>query len=259
LEKNTIRFIDNFSQGTRGSASAEYFLAKSYAVIFLHRKNSYKPFERNFTSVDLFDLVKCNENDSFTINSKYAHSFQDQARKYESIKEKNLLLKLEFINLFEYFSNLKYICESLSVMESRAMVYLAAAVSDFYMPLSEMPEHKIQSKETDLVLNLRPVPKLLGMIKSSWCPKSFIVSFKLETDSNLLDKKCKKALSNYKHHVVIGNLLDSRKYNTFIMKNDGVRIDINIKNCDQQVQDIEELIIKHLSSLHSTFIEDNNN
>ena len=37
LEKNTVRFIDNFSAGTRGSASAEKFLAQDYAVIFLYR------------------------------------------------------------------------------------------------------------------------------------------------------------------------------------------------------------------------------
>lgn len=37
LEQNTVRFIDNFSAGTRGSASAEYFLEAGYQVIFLHR------------------------------------------------------------------------------------------------------------------------------------------------------------------------------------------------------------------------------
>ena len=37
LEQNTVRFIDNFSAGTRGSASAEYFLGAGYQVIFLHR------------------------------------------------------------------------------------------------------------------------------------------------------------------------------------------------------------------------------
>uniref|UniRef100_A0A8D2MVX5 Uncharacterized protein n=1 Tax=Zonotrichia albicollis TaxID=44394 RepID=A0A8D2MVX5_ZONAL len=33
---------------------------------------------------------------------------------------------------------------------SSAMFYLAAAVSDFYIPVSEMPEHKIQSSEGPL-------------------------------------------------------------------------------------------------------------
>ena len=37
LEQNTVRFIDNFSAGTRGSASAEYFLEAGYDVIFIHR------------------------------------------------------------------------------------------------------------------------------------------------------------------------------------------------------------------------------
>uniref|UniRef100_A0A8C9MIZ8 Uncharacterized protein n=1 Tax=Serinus canaria TaxID=9135 RepID=A0A8C9MIZ8_SERCA len=37
---------------------------------------------------------------------------------------------------------------------SSAMFYLAAAVSDFYIPVSEMPEHKIQSSEG--ALQVRP-------------------------------------------------------------------------------------------------------
>ncbi len=37
LENQTVRFIDNFSAGTRGATSAEYFLQAGYAVIFLHR------------------------------------------------------------------------------------------------------------------------------------------------------------------------------------------------------------------------------
>jgi hypothetical protein len=37
LEQLTVRFVDNFSSGTRGSASTEYFLEKNYPVIFLYR------------------------------------------------------------------------------------------------------------------------------------------------------------------------------------------------------------------------------
>ena len=33
LEKNMVRFLDNFSAGTRGAASAEYFLQQGYAVL----------------------------------------------------------------------------------------------------------------------------------------------------------------------------------------------------------------------------------
>lgn len=37
LEQLTVRFVDNFSSGTRGAASTEYFLDKGYKVILLHR------------------------------------------------------------------------------------------------------------------------------------------------------------------------------------------------------------------------------
>ncbi len=48
LEKNMVRFIDNFSRGERGAGSAECFLALGYAVIFLCRRGSIMPFTRCF-------------------------------------------------------------------------------------------------------------------------------------------------------------------------------------------------------------------
>ena len=39
-----MRFIDNFSTGSRGSKSVECFLEDKYAVIFMHRKGSIEPF-----------------------------------------------------------------------------------------------------------------------------------------------------------------------------------------------------------------------
>lgn len=50
LEKNTVRFIDNFSAGTRGSASAEYLLKHGYAVIFLHRYVRLSVYISSFTT-----------------------------------------------------------------------------------------------------------------------------------------------------------------------------------------------------------------
>ena len=35
LEKNTVRFIDNFSTGNRGAASVEQLLKADYAVVFV--------------------------------------------------------------------------------------------------------------------------------------------------------------------------------------------------------------------------------
>lgn len=57
LEEKTVRFIDNFSAGTRGSASAEYFIANSYAVLFIHRKRSLKPYERVLSDVSPLEYL----------------------------------------------------------------------------------------------------------------------------------------------------------------------------------------------------------
>ena len=59
LEKNTVRFLDNFSTGSRGASSAEYFLQKDYLVVFLHRRSSLKPFSRRIHDPrELFDLTE---------------------------------------------------------------------------------------------------------------------------------------------------------------------------------------------------------
>lgn len=44
-----MRFIDNFSAGTRGATSAEYYLENGYAVIFLHRQFSLLPYSRHYS------------------------------------------------------------------------------------------------------------------------------------------------------------------------------------------------------------------
>nr|CAH8841898.1 unnamed protein product [Trichobilharzia regenti] len=48
LEKNMVRYIDNFSTGLRGALSAEYFLRSNYAVVYFYRKGSLLPFMHRF-------------------------------------------------------------------------------------------------------------------------------------------------------------------------------------------------------------------
>lgn len=70
LEHNTVRFVDNFSAGTRGSASAEYFLEKNYVVIFIYRLVSLECNETN---------AKVMENDAqsyYLIFISYVHEYE---------------------------------------------------------------------------------------------------------------------------------------------------------------------------------------
>ena len=63
-----------------------------------------------------------------------------------------------------------------------------------------------------LVIDLDPVPKFLKNLVEGWSPQGMIVSFKLETDPSILVRKAKYSLDRYQHHLVIGNLLSTRKW-----------------------------------------------
>jgi len=127
------------------------------------------------------------------------------------VQSQRTLLMVEFQNLFEYLQSLKCIAVHLHHLGPRALFYLAAAVSDFYIPWSELAEHKIQSSTGPLQLALQKVPKLLGMLTSVWVPDSMVVSFKLETDPGMLVRKAAAALRTYRVHTVVANLLHTRK------------------------------------------------
>ena len=55
------------------------------------------------------------------------------------------------------------------------------------------------------------VPKKLADVKKSWNPSTVLVSFKLETDSNLLETKSKAAIDKYNCDMVVANELKSRR------------------------------------------------
>ena len=188
LENQTVRFIDNFSAGTRGATSAEYFLEAGYAVIFLHRQFSLLPYSRHYShSTNCFlDFLE----EAFTttttiptisrpgpvgagvevgvglpdcaarvsdreevvageprvqVPQQYLVPMLTVLRKYRRAKAHNLLLLLPFTTITSYLFTLREIALCMRPLANMAMFYLAAAVSDFFVPPSRMVEHKIQS------------------------------------------------------------------------------------------------------------------
>lgn len=213
LENNTVRFIDNFSAGTRGATSAEYFLENDYAVIFLHREFSLLPYSRHYSHTTNCFLDYMTEiNNKVEINPDFADQMLVVLRKYKLAKDSRSLLLIPFTTVNQYLYTLKLTSELLKQIEFKALFYLAAAVSDFFLPQSRMPQHKIQSQATGkLIVDLEQVPKFLSRLVDNWAPSAMIVSFKLETDSSILIKKANSALERYQHQLVIGNLLQTRK------------------------------------------------
>ena len=231
LENQTVRFIDNFSAGTRGATSAEYFLAAGYAVVFLHRRFSLLPYARHYSHATncFLDFMAEGADGRVFVRNQYQEQMRGVLRKYQAVRDDDTLLLLPFTTVNEYLWALREMAYALRHCRSSALLYLAAAVSDFFVPRDRLAEHKIQSSapsdsttsdasrdtmptQQKLVIDLDMVPKFLKQLVEKWAPNAMIISFKLETDPSILISKARKALERYSHHLVIGNILNTRSF-----------------------------------------------
>ncbi|XP_031613432.1 phosphopantothenate--cysteine ligase [Oreochromis aureus] len=260
LESRTVRFLDNFSSGRRGASSAEYFIDSGYAVIFLHRHRSLYPYTRMFLTINMLDALEFQgggapgNTGEVVVNQQVLPNIAKVLKRYEEVKESRLLLPIEFNTLSEYLHLLKAAAQALSTIGSKAMFYLAAAVSDFYIPASEMPEHKIQSSNGPLQLSMKMVPKILSPLVKDWAPQAFVISFKLETDASILLDKARRALDTYRHQAVVANVLDSRRgYVVVVTPETQAELILAEEDVKNEVE-IEERIVSNLTSAHDNFI-----
>lgn len=253
LESRTVRFIDNFSIGTRGSVSTEYFLKEGYAVVFLHRKGSLTPFNRNFTNSSFLELLEKKPLGEIAVKSHMVDKVDRILQEYDDIKKKNMLLMVEYITLSDYLYYLKECAQILNHFERKAVFYLAAAVSDFYIPAEEMPEHKMQSSDGSPNLSLQIVPKMLEPLVFDWAKDAYIVSFKLETNPDILISKACSALEKYKHQAVIGNILETRKKEVHLITQKDKEVITMTENELENGSEIEKKIVTALSKRHSIF------
>lgn len=257
LENQTVRFIDNFSAGTRGATSAEYFLEAGYAVIFMHRQFSLQPYSRHYThSVHCFlDYLTLNERDgTLGVAPEHADHMKEVFLKYRRAKTEGSLLFVPFVTISDYLFTLRSAAILMSELGDNAVYYLAAAVSDFFIPATKMAEHKIQSGNGGLTLTMDQVPKILTPLVSQWASRGFIVSFKLETDSSLLVPKSRQALERYGHQIVIGNILTSRKHEViFITQEEATKVVLSEEEIRSGLE-IEQKIIPELIQRHDRWI-----
>ncbi|KAH9960683.1 DNA/pantothenate metabolism flavoprotein [Russula dissimulans] len=189
LELNVVRFLDNFSAGTRGATSAEYFLKAGYAVIFMHRQFSLQPFSRHYSHstnpfLDFLEIEPDSEDSPgppkiIATPSKY-DDLLAVLTAYKSVQQAGLLHTLTFVTVNDYLWLLRAVSQELSVLGRNALYYLAAAVSDFFLPRQKMSEHKIQSGKGSLLIEMDQVPKILKPLVDEWTPDGFIVSFKVQ-------------------------------------------------------------------------------
>jgi len=285
LEERMVRFLDNFSTGTRGASLGEAFLRSGYAVIFLHRCGSRRPhlhkvvdsltralegahcewrkveegtkpvavdpaLEREWSlglMSRLPDLPPHSlSRGSVVLGSGTVRLFcpppmdesapQGVSAVPPSSAASPRLLEISFSTVQDYLLKLKLIAQvcqeetasappmPLKPYPSCPLFILAAAVADFYLPEIGLPRDKIQSKCGDgepLSLTLLPTPKALRVLTREWCPGARVVSFKLETDSGLLESKAREALEKSGVAAVVANLLETRHKEVRVFQREG--------------------------------------
>ncbi len=200
-------------------------------------------------------MLEEKENGDLVVKSAEREKVRRQLEAYQSARQTCSLLEVHFTSLSDYLWLLRAACQSLAPLGSRAMLYLAAAVADFYIPAGNMPEHKMQSSEGAPEVHLALVPKMLAPLVKDWVPKAFVVSFKLETDPDLLVPKAKQALKKYGHRIVVGNLLHTRKNRVLLVsavQEQPCEVVLTEKEAASG-KEIEEKIVLELKRLHSEF------
>ncbi|KAG8763681.1 hypothetical protein FRC12_008449 [Ceratobasidium sp. 428] len=269
LELHVVRFLDNFSAGTRGATSAEYFLKAGYAVIFLHRQFSLQPFSRHYshTTNPFLDFLELSpgadgEQPNITVAPPERARLAEVLATYQEVHRAKTLHTLTFVTVNDYLYLLRGISGAMGSIGRRGLYYLAAAVSDFFVPRKRLSEHKIQSKKGSLIIEMDQVPKILKPLVSEWTSEGFFVSFKLETDKGLLVPKARAALERYGHQVVIANRLDNRKFEVTFVSRADEGPDSEVATFKEEVVrlregcvEIEEDIVAKLVVAHERWIQ----
>lgn len=163
----SVRFLDNFSaglsalpplnlyhyiiptsllsrSGTRGATSAEYFIKAGYAVIFMHRQFSLQPFSRHYShsTHPFLDFLHVNPNEArgreISITSTERPQLLQVLSAYQEVHQSGTLHTLTFVTVNDYLWLLRAVSQELSMLGRNALFYLAAAVSDFFLPRQKM-------------------------------------------------------------------------------------------------------------------------
>ncbi|TPP59409.1 Phosphopantothenate--cysteine ligase [Fasciola gigantica] len=283
LERNIVRFIDNFSTGARGASSAEYFLQNDYAVVFFHRSGSLLPYvhkiqkyfgnnldtDPNTTScvhpqsvayLDAFELDQTGDHVCITdIASDHLKPILA-----EYLRFRPRLLLLPFATVEDYLVGLRGIVKRLSEYQTRNHLfccYLAAAVSDFYIPYEQRSLHKIRSSTNEqLTLYLHTVPKLLQPLMSTWAPRAFVCSFKLETNRDILIAVASGRLLNSHSHLIVANQLDTRSHEVWLVHRLNCATELSVEhitlpNSNPPEHELEKQIVARLVSIHTMIMQ----
>ena len=195
-----VRRIQNMSSGRFGAQIATAALTMGHKVDFLYAHNSATPFEF------CFDFFKESDRSILAVHRLLA------AEAFCCAHSRNYV-PLEYKTFYEYHRHL----ETLVKGGRPDVVLLAAAVSDYGPetgPLDDcrLPKGKISSSQDELVIRLKPLPKIIAEVKQ-WNPEVYLVGFKLLVDAtgDQLEEAARKQIESAGSDLVVANDLRDLK------------------------------------------------
>ena len=109
-------------------------------MIFLHRLHSLRPFSRHYSHslnpvLDLLTITKsASGEEQIIVDPSHAKKLLPVLKAYHAAQEEGTLLSVDFQTVNDYLWLLRAVTGSMASLGRRGMFYLAAAVSDFFLP-----------------------------------------------------------------------------------------------------------------------------
>ena len=115
----------------------------------MHRQFSLQPFSRHYShSTNPFlDFLEIEPDNSpshvpnITVTPSKRQDLLEILSAYKSVQASGVLHTLTFVTVNDYLWLLRAVSQELSVLGRSAMYYLAAAVSDFFLPRRRLVSH----------------------------------------------------------------------------------------------------------------------
>ncbi|KAI9921119.1 hypothetical protein PsorP6_002656 [Peronosclerospora sorghi] len=219
LDPENDTFVDTVPhvQEQQGPACAEYLLQLGYAVIFIHRENSLRPFTRHFQKyiqngafMDMF----CLQNNGLVlsgVNISQQLQLQKITQLYAECRTR--ILDLSFTSVQQYLMLTRLAANAMDVAKDSGIVVLAGTLMDFYVPLDpstaafeatdDTDSHEVSlsksppssknvkakhlkkfakkvanKKNEEFSINFVRIPNIIQKIRRDWCPKAFLITCK---------------------------------------------------------------------------------
>jgi len=120
----------------------------------------------------------------------------------------------------------------------------------YFYPNQKTKTYEIQNTKECFILVTRPN----SPYPLEWSPAAFTVTFKLETDPELLSTKASKALHTYGHQLVVGNILSTRRSSVIFYTKTGEGVEhAEHSTSNPDTQELEEIIVRELLMQYRNF------